>query len=95
MNYEDVFTDWDKIRLQASRKGFLYKDFSGVYEYFVKKGGVQFADNWSETLSKGEKREFCAKMVVLYDDDLKIKFKALKYLKGRGIIWNEQERKFK
>lgn len=95
MNYEDVFTDWEKRRLEACRQGFLCKDFSYLYLWFMQRQGMQFAEEWNQTLSKAEKKELCAKMLVLYETDEKIRLKALKWLKGKGVYWDSERGKFK
>lgn len=95
MNYEELFTDWEKQRVEACRKGFFEKDFSEVWLLFARRQGSLFADSWNDTLSKKEKKDVCAKMLVLYDDNEENRLKALKYLKGRGVYWDSEKGRFR
>lgn len=90
LDYEKNFIDWERRRDEASWDGFATKDYSRMYEYIFHRIGSIDA-NYFNSLTKKEKRLFCARMVCLHHEDAEKRCKAKKFLdKHEGedeIIW--------
>ena len=84
MKYEDMFTDWEKLRYEAAWKGFYFKDYGEMYAYIYRRLGEAQA-NYFTTLLKKEKKVFCARLVYLHHPDKeKAKKGQLYYEKHKG-----------
>lgn len=80
MNYEETFTDFETMRVEAAWQGFKHKDYGMMYSYLNKRLGTTQA-NYFQSLSKKEKRELCARVVYLYHPDKEKAEIAKKYYK--------------
>ena len=81
MNYEDAFTDYDKMRYESAWKGFKYKDYGPMYEYLMRRQGETNADFFLNRFTKAQKKCFCARVVYLFHPDKEKVLKAEKYYK--------------
>lgn len=68
MRYEEMFTDFEKMRYEAAWDGFKLGNYGPMYNYIVKRLGVAQA-NFFETLTKRQKKCFCARLVYLNHPD--------------------------
>lgn len=81
MTYEDMFTDYEKLRYEAGWDGFKFGNYGPMYDYINKKLGVLDAEYFSKQ-NKRWKKSFCARIVYLYHPDREKGKKAEKYYKN-------------
>lgn len=79
--YEQTFTDFEKMLTQGALNGFMYKNFSTIYEYLYKRVGVDFANNWMMQ-DKNMKKKYCAEVIIRYADS----YNEATVLKARKFI---------
>lgn len=82
MDYEQAFTDFEKLELMAGKWGFLHKDFSKMYEYLLKRN-IESAQTFI-AWNKAKKRLYCAKVICYLSDDEKLLKKAKKFIRKKG-----------
>lgn len=90
MKYSEAFTDWEKRREEAGWEGFKYKKFSSMYYYLQQRASTRVAESFN-SLTKRQKRLFCARVVYFHHSNTEMQEKAKKYLdKHKGeddILW--------
>ena len=78
MGYEDMFTDFEKLRFEAAWDGFKFGNYGPMYDYIHKKLGILDAEFFAGQTKKW-KKAFCARSVYLYHPDKEKGLKAKKY----------------
>lgn len=86
--YEDVFTDFETMLINAAKKGFVQKDYSLLYMFFLKRKGVEYADTWFKQNNKVQKRLFCANTILRYEMDEGLRASALNYVNKINKVKN-------
>lgn len=78
MDYEELFTDYERMRYERAWDGFSTGNYSRIYEYISHRLGVTDAD-WFSVQSKAVKKLYCAKLVIRFHPEEEKRKKAQKY----------------
>lgn len=80
MKYEEAFTNYEKMFIDAAKDGFFLKNYSAMYLFWCKKNGTDFANDWANKNSKLEKRLYCANILANYSQEPQVKEKAKEFI---------------
>lgn len=80
MKGKNMYTDYESREIIAAEMGFSFKKFGMMVAYLEEIMGNDFANYWS-TMTKAEKKEYCANIVIKWTNNEKLKNKAIKYVR--------------